>query len=54
MALRSSAPTFSSWWAAFLGAELLELLTAAVLVFDEALGEAAVLDVVEEGAHGLS
>ena len=38
--------------AALLLAEVLELLAAAVLVGDEALGEGAVLDVVEELLHG--
>src|SRR6201996_5096943 len=38
---------------AFLLAELLELLTAGVLVFEEALGEGAVLDVFEDALHGL-
>ena len=53
MALRSSAPTFSIGVVALLLAELLELLAAGVLVFDEALGEAAVLDVLEQALHGL-
>src|SRR5580700_11842926 len=38
---------------ALLLAELLELLAAGVLVFEEALGEGAVLDVLQDPLHGL-
>ncbi len=51
MDLRSSAPTFSIWQLGFGFAYAREFVAAGFVFGDELLGEAAVLDVVEEGLH---